>query len=446
VAAAPPGSAPPADVPTFDPNASPDPERVAALMDEGLDEGLAIFAALTQVNAEQVSPLSYRITHSYPTGNSGEMTVTLTPDQAFDPDAAETISANYTETDGDFAFRLEFFIGYDDIPDDVEEDIRGAVATADERIAFAGLGVTAFGPTAAETSGVKVVAEGIVKKLEEAGISKFIEYLDQALGTNALIDKLNSLLDAGLSAKDAWSLGTEHDQLMAKVDDLEECAENPTNPVTRRGYESDPSQKQRILDRVAEVRVEIKSNIAVMFLGLINTTATGLGGAASKVLGFIVGPATDYIKQELSELNERLIEELEKLITDCEAYEFSGVTLEYSITDPANTPLTRMRRVTEVWSGSVCGDPLEAEWTITVQVTTVTPMGEVDPADSYEESARARVSPSAVVEIGEMHAVVTYRPDAELVEVEEAGAGGWHVITGSETVPLEPIEECPGDG
>ncbi len=126
---------------SVDPEASPDAALVAEYRDEGLSHGQAIFAALSHVEVVEQSALSYGIAQLYPTGNSAEMTITVLADQAGDPDATSPVSATYSETDeGDFVFRLEYFIPYDEIPDDVEEEIRGAVAGIGAPIAVAGIG------------------------------------------------------------------------------------------------------------------------------------------------------------------------------------------------------------------------------------------------------------------------------------------------------------------
>lgn len=341
---------------SVDPQASPDAALVAAYRDEGLSHGQAIFAALSHVEVVEQSALSYAITQSYPTGNSAEMTITVLADQAGDPDATSPVSATYSETDeGDFMFRLEYFIPYDEIPDDVEEEIRGAVAGIGAPIAVAGIGGALGELTAGNAAGIRVTVEAFVKKLFETRVEDFLKGLEEGLGSGAIIDSLYKALKAGLEVKDALAVRTEHDELMKRIDALEDCAENPTNPVTRRGYADDPGQKQRILDAIAEARANIKSNFAVMFLGLLNSVGSDLAaGAAGKVLGFIIGPGTEYVKQQLQELNAGWIRDLEKLITPCKDYR-----LEVGI--PGVSGLSAVK----------C-DGIEGEWTIDIWYDTQT--------------------------------------------------------------------------
>jgi hypothetical protein len=312
---------------SVDPRASPDAALVAKYRDEGLSDGQAIFAALSHVEVDEQSALSYGITQSFPTGNSAEMTITVLADQAGDPDATSPVSATYSETDeGDFMFRLEYFIPYDEIPDDVEEEIRGAVAGIGAPIAVAGIGGALAELTAGGAAGIRVTVEAFVKKLVETRVGDFLKGLEEGLGTGAIIDGLYQALKQGLKVRDAFAISTEHDELMKRIDALEDCAENPTNPVTRRGYEDDPGQKQRILDAIAEARAQISSNFAVMFLGLLNSASSSLP-AAGKVLGFIISPGNAYVKQQLRELNEGWIRDLEKLITPCKDYRLEvGIT------------------------------------------------------------------------------------------------------------------------
>jgi hypothetical protein len=432
-------SDPSAPIPTVDPRASADPALVAKFMDEGLSEGQAIFAALTRVDVQQLTPLSYRITQSYPTGNNAEFTVTLTPDQTVDSDAPMT--ATYTATGGDFGFRLEYFIAYDDIPDDVEAEIRGPSAGTNVPIRLADTGLGALALTAAEKSGIRVVVEGLVKELADAAASAFAEALDQALGLKAGVDSLLNALKAGVSVDEALALRKEHGELMAKIDKLEECAKNPTNPVTKRAYQADPAQRQKILNTIAEARLEIKSNFAAIFVGMVNTTGSGLTG--SKVLGFVLGPATAYLEQELKKLNDGWIMVLEQLITPCVAYQFSGARLQYWTFVQAEGIRIEVT-VTEDWKGVVCGDPLEAEWQLSVDATGVFSDGDVD---TSAESVRIPVTTSPeTTEIGELGAKVTYLPREKSVRVEPALDVGLHELRiGSATVPLLPLTDCPLD-
>ena len=315
----PPAESPGVERPTFDPSATPDPARVQELIGEGLGEGQAVFGALTHVAVEQISPLEYRIVQAYPTGNRGDMTVTLTPDQTFDPEGAGSFRSTYSETDGEFTFRLEFFVAYEDMPEDVEQEVRGAVARPRD-VTFAAFRRTAAGPVAAETTGAGVVVAGVVTEAEKAGVSAFVEDLDRRLGTNGALDKFKGALEGGLAVKDAFAARTEHDDLMKRIDALEECAKNPTNPLTRRAYQEDPREKQRILDAIADTRLSITSNFAVAFVGMINSTASGLTGPASKVLAFVVGPVTEYVLSDLRADNLRRIAELEALVSDCDGF------------------------------------------------------------------------------------------------------------------------------
>lgn len=124
------------------------------------------------------------------------------------------------------------------------------------------------------------------------------------------------------------------------------------------------------------------------------------------------------------------------------AYEFSGAELVYFAF--AEGEGVRIEwTVTEHWRGAVCGDPLEAEWQVSVESTTVWSDGEVE---SYEETETAPLGPSAFAEIGELGGEVTFLPGSMEVTVKPAvgdGFGIYEIRQGSDTVPLEPVKECP---
>jgi hypothetical protein len=306
------------EFPSAGPLASADPEVVAQLVDEqGLTEAEALFAGLTRVEVEQVSPLQYRLALSFPTLNTAIWTVTLIPDQTGDPDAPESVSASYADSEDGFSFRVEYFVPYAELPDDVEREIRGASAGRGHLVAFAGIGALPPDLTASDESGVKVVAEGIVQEMQQNGIAEFLKTLDSALGAGARLERMYDALKAGLAVKDAWALKSELETLNKRLDALEDCARNPTNPVTKRAYQEDPAQLQRVLDEIADARVHVKSNVAMMFVGMISSTGGGLGGPVGSALGYVLGPAASYLKQELTKLNEQRLRELDELIPDC---------------------------------------------------------------------------------------------------------------------------------
>lgn len=312
-----------------DPFATPDEELVQRLMEtEGLEQSEAIFVALTKVEARQVSPLTYEITQWYPTGNTGTITVNVTPGVTVDTDAAPPLAATYSETDGDFHARLQYSVAYDDMPPDVAQQIRALESSSGVPTGGALAAVRGF--VAEAKSGARVLVEAVLKKMGQDQVKDFLKSLDQQMGLEkASTEKLYKVLKAALSVRDAMAMSEEHDAYMAKLDALEECVRNPTNEVTKETYRTNPAEQQRVLDAIDGARTEIKSNIAVIYLGMLNSVASGIVSKAAPWLGWLVGPGTAWSKETLRQMNDLLIDEATKMVVPCDEEWDLEMTMTY---------------------------------------------------------------------------------------------------------------------
>lgn len=298
-----------------------DEALTAELTANGYSEGAAAFLAMTNVEVESRGEYSQRIVYAFPTGNTAEISVTLVPDGTRAAQRTDALTMTSSEPNGDFAFEMEYFVPYDAMPADVREEVRSGTADADTRLAVAGP-LAMSGPVAA-SDGVGVVVKAFVTKLQDGRAAEFLKFLDKQLGTTGALDTLYKQIKAGLAMKDALAMGAEHDELQRQLNALEECARNPTNPITKRAYRDDPGYRDRILEQIDSVRQEVKANTAVMFIAKLNQTASALLSKQVKWLSFVVGPATAWSRAALQEVNARLIEDLKKNITECgEGYQF----------------------------------------------------------------------------------------------------------------------------
>ena len=336
-------TAPPTALPTLEPTATPfefgelDEELVAEYQALGLSETEAIFASLTRGDTVALGDHRYLITEHYPTGNSGEIEITLTPDQTADPEAAGSVAIEHSETETEWLFTLSYFVPYDDIPADVQEQIRsGSTAALGPLLALAGGSSDAIF-VAESKSGVQVVAEAVIKKYTVDSVKGFIRYLDAVLGTGVQVDQFYKSISAALSVKDAWAMKSEFDEFDRKLKALEQCVEHPTNPITRRTYREHPEEKQRVLDQIKAAREEIKANTAVSFLNTLIKTGSALIKNVPW-LSWVIGPASAWSKNALREVSERLIRDVEKNVVPCDAYQFhfkgSGTALTFGESVP----------------------------------------------------------------------------------------------------------------
>ena len=340
-----------------------DEELVTELQEqEGVGEGAAVFLALTRTDVEPLGDHTARITHAFPTGNTADMTVTLFPDQvAAEPAAPPTVTE--LASDDGFAFRFEYHVPYEGMPQDVLEAIRGTGRPLPP-VTYAGLRIT--GGQAAPGDGVTVVIEAEIKAFAGRATSTFVRYLETRLGTGVTLDNLYKALKAGMSVKDSLALRAEFEALMGQIDKLEECARNPTNEVTRRTYRERPEELQRILDRIEAVRLEVTANTTVSYIGLLNKTASGAIRGVPW-LSYVVGPATAWSKATLDDLNAQLIADLRDSIPPC-----GGFALDFSRNDiPLRTLSVGTDATTDI-TGHINACPTDTGWSFSGTAQLVT--------------------------------------------------------------------------
>ncbi|MGZ8475378.1 MAG: hypothetical protein ACXWWQ_04020, partial [Candidatus Limnocylindria bacterium] len=307
-----------------------DQEREAALLEEGLSEGEAEFLALTTLESEALGDNEYLVVATFPSGDQAELTITLEPDQTGDP---ADLELTHEVVADDFEFRLEYLVPWDAIPTDLHDEIRNGGTALVERDAILALFTPARVEVAADSAGVGVIVQGLVKSLYSQAASETARIIEERLGNRIDASGTLKMLKALEGVGNALGTSAEYLEVVRQLDELEDCARNPTNPITKRAYRDDPGYRQRILDQVAETRAEVKANAAVLYLShLIKTGSSLIRNVPA--LGFIVGPGTAWSKAALNEVTAKLIDDLAKNITKCgQDYRIDST---FSGTDPAN--------------------------------------------------------------------------------------------------------------
>jgi hypothetical protein len=311
-----PGSVPSAagsDVaPAPTPMTEPDEARQAQFVADGLDEAQATFLAMTAIDGRALGEHEARLTSTLPTGSTAEFTIRLLPDQAGDPAAPPRL---LHEADDEFRFTLEYFVPYDALPAAIRDRIRGASAAAPAPVAI----LASTRHQVAETKdGVTVIVEAVVKQFNSQTTGELVKLLEGRLGNGAEVNNLIKSLKAGDQVRDALASSDEYQKLVREIDALEDCARNPTNPITKRTYRDDPSTRDRILEQVAATRSEVKSHTAAWFLAHMIKTGSSLIRNVPW-LGYVVGPGTAWSKAALTDVSRKLIDDLGKNITPCDA-------------------------------------------------------------------------------------------------------------------------------
>ena len=170
----------------------------------------------------------------------------------------------------------------------------------------------------------------MVTKAIEGFAGDSIKLIEAKLGSAAGYTALFNYLKAHANIEKALAAGTTHDEWMRRIDEIEKCAQNPTNPLTRKAYEQNPAEKQRILDLVASTRAEVTHNTAAIFLGLLVSVGGGLTG--QKWLGFVTSPGAGWSQETLSAINDELVGDLDKAVTDCGGWTVDAEFATYRLT------------------------------------------------------------------------------------------------------------------
>ncbi|WP_148612956.1 hypothetical protein [Nocardioides rubriscoriae] len=295
----------------------------ASVRSAGFDAATAYVAATTLSSLEVADAHTFVVTHAFPNGATADLTYRLSAGSGkVQPDDGVTLTA---QQDGDrYLLSMAYAIDAATLPEDIRArvtDTDGATAAplegeGDSEVVVQPVAYAAGG----SPSTVDVVVSGVVSQAQESYIDTWADRADSKVATGSW-----EAWKAGNKVWDAVNANDMIAQALAKLDALSTCAENPTNPLTRSQYANDPSAKKKVTDQLTDLKQEIKENAAALFLQLLVDTGSSLAGSA-KWLGFIVSPATAYVKETLSSSITERVREAEALVPKCnkQSYAISG--------------------------------------------------------------------------------------------------------------------------
>ena len=149
---------------------------------------------------------------------------------------------------------------------------------------------------------------------------------------------------AGALALKLVRIQADSDRWKKRLKDLKDCAENPTNPLTRRAVKEDPNYRRATLDPIAAAELEEK-----FVTNTRRAAATTNSGAETtfKLLGATVVGLLGQIEDGLLERSmEQTLEQLEECVARCRKR-----ALKVDFTFAQTEPLPGGRRITDM-SGS----------------------------------------------------------------------------------------------
>jgi hypothetical protein len=295
----------------------------AVVTGTGLDGGTAAFMMLAGSTLKVIDGHTFVAQQAFPNGATAKAAYHLYTGSEMTPGQPPVVTT--TRSQNEFRFSLTYAVATADLPAEllpqVLDGLPGGVPSQPERdsaLAAIGLAPAWAGagpavPMDGDPSNVGVVVDGVISQAVESGI-------DHAVNTTN-IDKTQAgtSWEAFKSGKKVWDAleanGTIADALK-RIAAARDCAENPTNPITKQDYADHPGAKEEIIKKLDGMSDEVTGDASVLFVELFTDAGAGLVKVAPW-LGFVTGPATNFIKENLGKDIEGNVQAAEQLVPPC---------------------------------------------------------------------------------------------------------------------------------
>ncbi len=282
------------------------------LVGQGIPMGIANY--LTQAKAQVLgqTSTSAHFVLSFTNDLTSDETITLTPNQQYTPTPAELPQGGQrrvynikfsVQNEGPAKARisLQYFVPYGVVPADLQRKLQSTTARWFDLVPSAWAqegGGSSMGMNVASDTTVEVTKE-VLKQTAEHG------KLSQEFPTplSRLVDILN-----------AFKKEQEHVAWLDELAELQDCAENPTNPLTQKAFDQDPKYRDQVVNGVNQARADVTAMTGMRFLNLATSVATDL---VEGPLGAITSPISSFNDESLKELAENRVKEAGKGIVPC---------------------------------------------------------------------------------------------------------------------------------
>lgn len=286
-------------------NEDVDPSIVNKLMsEEGLDQETAALLAQinTRIKSYDNTYLNYEQT--IPGQAAWDVQITTIPDQVYFPTVAELQAAasgdkiydlqhSFEEVGGIPQLTIHYFVPYEAM----SEEFRASIQSSGTGSAAAMVGLLPHAEASEGASGA--VIETIIKSLATEkipGLGEFFRALDPAISAYKL---------------------SQSKTYFSELEQLRKCAENPTNPLTKKTYQENPSEKAKIVDQINEAESQVSQLTGARLLNLVAKTGAKFTDAsfAGKLFFDSVAKWND---ETLKQVTEGWIDDARKAVVACE--------------------------------------------------------------------------------------------------------------------------------
>ncbi len=260
----------------------------------GLDEKAASYLAGAKTQVVSQSRTSIHLAFTFPDGQTADQLVTIQPDQHYTPTPTEleeaartgrqTYDVKFSATPDQTQITLEYFVPYSALPPDVQQAIRGPSSSA----AWFQLVPSAWAQSGGEGGGMGMTGAKIGGKF---------------------VGALYGIYGAAKKSQD-------NQNWMDQLDALENCAKNPSNPVTQKAYGDNPTYQQQTVAGIENARSQVQQVTAARYLGQESSMAAGarLGLPGSLIMGSL-----NFLNDmTLKDVANRQITDIGKSVVPCQ--------------------------------------------------------------------------------------------------------------------------------
>jgi hypothetical protein len=282
------------------------------LVGQGIPIGIANYLAQAKPQVVSQTDTSAHFVLTFGNDLTSDETITLTPNQQYTPSPAELADSGQrhvynvkftvqNESDTKARIHLQYFVPYTAVPADLKRRLQSSTAQWFAIVPSAWAqegGGSSMGMNVASDTAVEVTKEVLKQTAEHGKLSK-----EFPTPLSRLVDVLN-----------AFKKEQEHVAWLDELAELQDCAENPTNPLTQKAFDQDPAYRDQVVHGVTQARADVTAMTGMRFLNLATSVATDL---VEGPFGAITAPIASYNDESLKDLAENRVKEAGKGIVPC---------------------------------------------------------------------------------------------------------------------------------
>jgi hypothetical protein len=296
------------------------PALMVKLMRDRVDPRAMNFITQTKIKLISEDSRSVHYLLTFPDGATSDETVAITPDRHYTPTAAELQRPRHSGPqvfqpkltskkigDKEIQLTLRYYVLQESLPADLQQKIRQTRAGAKGAdfftlvpTAWAQEGAGAGGGSNGQTSVAWNIAELVksmdVKSLEKLELEKSAKVVDNILTLKDLIKSYGEI--------QGW---------LGEVAELEDCAKNPTNPLTAKAAQG--QDYQQVMDGLNEASWDIQMTA---FPKVANITAGAITQFLPFGTGVMITPITDANDAAVEQYAQQRINDAKNMVLPCD--------------------------------------------------------------------------------------------------------------------------------